>query len=275
MQGIIASTVRRKPVQYSGESAMRFRRNYLGREGLNTDKRLLASHALMSIINYSGRSRFSRFLTPEGDGGGSGTGGSTTPPAGGQTPPAGDDKDKPDTGTKPEDKPEGDDPLATLTDAQKAALQKKLNDAAGKARQDGKEKGKAERDAELKREQEAADAKQKEKQGEFEKLYTELKPKYEALLQVEKDHTELAADFNKLIDGEVSEWPDSVRKTDPGKDNLAARRKWVEASRDLAKELMEHRKAPNGEHGKGSGGSGSGPKPVYKPSYRMPGKKTA
>ncbi len=104
--------------------------------------------------------------------------------------------------------------------------------------------------AEAKRE--ADEAKLKE-QGEFQKLHDALETRVKSELEPKALLAdELAGEVNTSIDEEVKEWPESLKKQDPGKDNVKARLTWVRNSRELAKELQGIRKAPEGEHGKGS-----------------------
>ncbi len=223
---------------------------------------------ISSNILFGGRSRSSRlYWDGGGDSGGSGGTGGATEDKGGAT----DDKSKVDDKSKEQQQDE--DPLANLDEKQKAALQKKLDEVAGKARTEGKTKGKEERDNELKREQEKTDQANKEKQGEFEKLYNELKPKYEAAEQKAKDYDTLAEQFHKQLDDEIKAWPASVREADPGKDEgLESRRKWVERNRKLATELAAAQKGVDGEHGAGGGQQQRKTQAtVYKPNYHRPG----
>jgi hypothetical protein len=127
----------------------------------------------------------------------------------------------------------------------------------------------------------AADAKLKE-EGKFKDLHAALETRVKDDLEPKAALAErLALRVNSSIDAEVKDWPPSLKKTDPGKDDVEKRLQWAENSRDLAKELGAGRKAPNGEHGDGSDARGNGKKEsastaaqVVGRRYRVPGKQS-
>jgi len=159
----------------------------------------------------------------------------------------------------------------TLTAEVQAYIQQQLDSVAAKVRQE--EKTKAERAAAKVKED--AEAAQAASRGEFEKLYNTEKTEHEKTKAKAEKADGYATRINEHIDAEVKSWPESVRKTDPGKDNVDARMTWVEKSRTLATELATLKRAPQGEHG-GAGGRGQGagqPRPVDKyinSTYKRP-----
>lgn len=95
-----------------------------------------------------------------------------------------------------------------------------------------------------------------ERNGEFQKLYeTEKATNVQLRNDLEATKT-MSTYVSGLIDGELAEWPDEVKQTDPGSENLSVRMQWVEKMRPLAKKLIAANKAPDGEHPRGGGGQG-------------------
>lgn len=119
------------------------------------------------------------FFSPDGDGGGGGDG---------DAKPSGDQK------------PQDDDPLAGLTDAQKAALQKRIDSAASNARKEGERAGltKAQQDANAKLEEERVKKEQEDalKAGEFDKVRASLES------ERDKHKTEAETTAQQLADAE-------------------------------------------------------------------------
>lgn len=152
---------------------------------------------------------------------GSGSGTSSTPPEGGQksedqSGESADAKTGEETGKKPEDKAEE----KKFTQAE---LEKHI------AERLSRERAKAEREA-------------KEKQGEFQKLYDELKPTHEQTLAkletAQKENERITSIMQKQIEDEISKWPDEVKALDPGKDSsLESRLNWLEKARPLASKM--------------------------------------
>ena len=115
----------------------------------------------------------------------------------------------------------------------------------------------------LQREKDKQEREAKEKQGEFEKLYGEVKPKFESAIQenetLKKRLEALETAGHKQIDDLVKDWPKEVKDLDPGKDSLENRQAWVERVKPLAQKLATGGKAPNLETGdKGKGGNKAG-----------------
>jgi hypothetical protein len=101
---------------------------------------------------------------------------------------------------------------------------------------------------------EAEEAKLKE-EGKFKDLHASLETRVKDELEPKAALADkLTATVNKLVDDEVKGWPDALKKQDPGAEKVEERLNWVERSRDLAKELLANKQAPNGEHGKGTEG---------------------
>ena len=146
-------------------------------------------------------------------GGGTGAGTGTGTGTGGTTPPAG----------------------KTLTDAE-----------IEKIREDARKEG----ETNLKTKQ--ANDKAKE-EGRFKDLHETLEKRVKEELEPKAALADkLSTRVNTLIDSEIKDWPEAVKKTDPGTSNAETRMDWVERSRDLAKQLTETKTAPEGEHGNGS-----------------------
>jgi hypothetical protein len=111
----------------------------------------------------------------------------------------------------------------------------------------------------LTREKEKQERESREKQGEYEKLYGEVKPKFEQTTQenetLKKRLEALETAGHKQIDDLVKDWPKEVKDLDPGKDSLESRQAWVERVKPLAQKLGANGKAPDLEGGdKGKGG---------------------
>jgi PAB1-binding protein PBP1 len=225
------------------------RKNFRG-EGKNTDRQMFR-YGLISQV--CGISRFACFHTEgdDGGGGGSGSGGSGSGGGGGST---------------KKNWSEG------LTAEQAAAIQAHFNQVAGDARKEGRESARREAEAEAARVAAEAEAARKAEAGEYKALYESSKTEVESLKGLAESLKILEADFHASIDEEIKDWPESLKKTDPGKSNLSSRREWVKNSRDLAAELSARR---TGSHnfGEGSGyKSGSDTKPgSFGLSYRKPG----
>jgi hypothetical protein len=87
--------------------------------------------------------------------------------------------------------------------------------------------------------------------------------------------TAYAKRLNALADGEIADWPEEVRGTDPGAANVEARLDWLEKMRPLAKKLASLPKAPATEAGAGNGTpppaapAGQGQGTQGKPAYRF------
>jgi phosphatidylserine/phosphatidylglycerophosphate/cardiolipin synthase-like enzyme len=73
---------------------------------------------------------------------------------------------------------------------------------------------------EQKREQER---KRMEKQGEYKDAYEDLKAEHEDLKQKAERADTYAEKLNGQIEGEIEDWPDEVKATDPGPGDLDAR----------------------------------------------------
>lgn len=105
----------------------------------------------------------------------------------------------------------------------------------------------------LQREKEKQEREKQEKQGEFEKLYGEVKPKFEQTVQenetLKKRLEALETAGHKQIDDLVKDWPKEIKDLDPGKDSLENRQLWVERVKPLAQKLASGGKAPNMETG--------------------------
>ena len=139
--------------------------------------------------------------------------------------------------------------------------QEHLNKLIGNTRTEAREAAKKEYETQLQKDKDAQAALELTRKGEFEKLYNDEKAKREALepkvTTFETKVKTLADRVNAGIDGEIKDWPDSVKKSDPGKEvDVEDRLKWVENMRDIAKELSG-RRAPN--TGLGGGGPLGGP----------------
>jgi hypothetical protein len=91
--------------------------------------------------------------------------------------------------------------------------------------------------------------------------------------------TAYAKRLNAMADGEIADWPDEVRSTDPGAANVEARLDWLEKMRPLAKKLASLPKAPATEAGAGNGTppttppAGQGQGTQGKASYRFTNEK--
>lgn len=104
----------------------------------------------------------------------------------------------------------------------------------------------------LERERKQQELKQKETQGEFQKLYEEVKPQFDALTaeneQLKTQLKTLAEVSHNSIDSVIEKWPEEIKTTDPGKSNLEVRQKWVEQMTPIALKLSGT-KMPNLEPG--------------------------
>lgn len=114
-----------------------------------------------------------------------------------------------------------------------------------------KEDARKEGETNLKNKQTTEKAKE---EGRFKDLHGDLETRVKTELEPKAALADkLSTRVNTLIDSETKDWPEAVKKTDPGKENAETRMDWVERSRDLAKALKEGTKtAPEGEHGNGS-----------------------
>jgi hypothetical protein len=100
--------------------------------------------------------------------------------------------------------------------------------------------------ARLKRERDAAEKKNRETAGEFEKLYTEAKPQLEALTSEVESLREIV---NNNIDTIIKDWDVDLRSQDPGNTDLKVRQAWVEKSSKLAARLAGKKSPVDGEPG--------------------------
>jgi hypothetical protein len=152
------------------------------------------------------------------------------------------------------------------TPADKTFTQADLDRIAAKARDEGREaaqKVQRDTDAETKRLAAAAQGQWKEVADTLETTISELKPKAEL---AEK----LAPRVNASIDAETKDWPEAVKKSDPGVSDTLARITWADNMRDLATQLKAAGGAPNTQMGggrpsavggipqAGAGGAGTG-----------------
>jgi len=210
-----------------------------------------------------------QYLAPNtdgaGDGGGSGSGGNSGGNSGGGG--QGGDPDPSKTGggnPPPQDK-------GGEQGSERKFTQKDLDELAARVRSEEKRKqDKAIQDA-----KDAEAEKQRVEQGKFKELYETEKQKA-ADLQARADLADkYAKRINEIITSEVKGWPNEVKETDPGEEQLEARMTWVEKNRNLAKRLLALDSAPDGEHGD-KGGNGKTPDPVkayFGRTYVVPGAK--
>lgn len=177
--------------------------------------------------------RFTRlYLSPDGDGGAGGASGD------GKTPPPDDKK-----GDQKDDKSQNSDTSKdggkTSSEGDKKFTQKELDDIVT---------------SRLNREKAKQDQKAKEAQGEFQKLYDELKPKFESteteLTEVKTKFKSLEDSIHSMIDETIKEWPDEVKALDPGNSDVLKRQEWIKKSAPLAAKLSGKTSAPNYEQGK-------------------------
>lgn len=128
----------------------------------------------------------------------------------------------------------------------------------------------------LDREKQNRENEDKKKQGQFEQLYNELKPRFDQaetdINNVTTERDELAAILEGQIKTEIEAWPDEVKKLYPKNSALKDRMQWVNDSRDLAKRLSTGAKPVNGEHGnnKGGGAGTTHPERGYMSRYSPP-----
>jgi hypothetical protein len=144
-----------------------------------------------------------------------------------------------------------------------AEQQAEIDRIAANARAEGKKTAKKEAD----------EAKLRE-EGKFKDLHEAAEKRIKEELEPKAALAdELSTEVNTSIDEELKDWPDSLKKQDPGKDDVRNRLKWVRSSRDLAKELKAVKTAPNGEHGSGGGSSDKSlsPAALLRPGFRTPG----
>jgi hypothetical protein len=110
--------------------------------------------------------------------------------------------------------------------------------------------------AELARRQQDADRKTAETQGEFERLYNEVKPQLETVTaerdDLKKQNGKLTKFVNTQIDAEIAAWPEIVRLTDPGADDLPARMAWADKLRPKIAETAGKHDAPQDAGAPGS-----------------------
>lgn len=126
----------------------------------------------------------------------------------------------------------------------------------------------------LQREKDKQERDAKEKQGEFEKLYGEIKPKFETTVQ-ENETLKLRLQAletagHKQIDSLIKDWPKEVKDLDPGNKDLESRQLWVERVKPLADKLVNGGRAPNletGDKGKGNNKAGSSAQDFMKRRY--------
>jgi hypothetical protein len=115
----------------------------------------------------------------------------------------------------------------------------------------------------LAREAKKSEDAKKIEEGKFKELYDPLKVSFDKL---ETEHTTLKGKYdglvstlNSSIDAEIKDWPDSIKKLDPGTADYEARSKWRDNSRAVVEELGGKKKGNfKTEHGGNSGGSGNG-----------------
>lgn len=124
-------------------------------------------------------------------------------------------------------------PLATLTPEQQAAV----DAIASKARAEGKTSGQEAAKAEL-------ELKEQEEKGKFKELYEGMKPKAELA-------DRLVTVLNDRIDTEIKDWPKEVKEADPGTDDVEVRAEWVKRNRALADRLKTAPEAPTTDAGSG------------------------
>lgn len=114
----------------------------------------------------------------------------------------------------------------------------------------------------LQREKEKQEREAKEKQGEFQKLYEEVKPKFDGTITenetLKKRLVAIETAAHKQIDELIKDWPKEVKELDPGKVDFEVRQTWAERVKPLAQKLMFGGKSPNFEAGdKGKSGGKS------------------
>lgn len=137
-----------------------------------------------------------------------------------------------------------------------------------------KETAKAEARGKKAAQTEAETAKAKE-EGRFKDLHDAQEKRIKEELEPAAERANvLSVRVNASIDAEIKDWPESVRKTDPGKDEVLKRIEWADSMRDLAKDVAKLKEAPDGEHGGGSRTTATGiqkPTEILSHKYRTPG----
>jgi len=123
----------------------------------------------------------------------------------------------------------------------------------------------------------AAEQKANEEKGEFKLLYETEKTKVAELTSKLESHGVLIQHVSEGIEAEIKEWPTEIKTSDPGNSDPIARLNWVNSMRGIAKRLLESTKAPEGEHGRQSGGSSDSKQSTIKAhltrqKYAIPGK---
>jgi F0F1-type ATP synthase membrane subunit b/b' len=151
----------------------------------------------------------------------------------------------------PSPEPEKKDPPASkpveFSPEQEALVNKRIEDERKKATKEAEDKIKAD-----------AKRKQDEEAGRYRELYEQEREKTTKLEEAERKLQARNQALMELIDGEIAEWPASVRATDPGKDvDFEVRKAWLESHREIVKELAQVNTPPNHEMGDGSKGKPS------------------
>lgn len=88
--------------------------------------------------------------------------------------------------------------------------------------------------------------------GEWKTLAEQHEARVKELEPLEEEVKTLRSLINEQIDGEIKEWPDEVKKLDPGGDSLKARQMWLTNSRPIVEKLKAAPKAPATEGGAGN-----------------------
>jgi hypothetical protein len=137
----------------------------------------------------------------------------------------------------------------------------------------------------LDREKTKTEREAKEKQGEFEKLYNETKPKLEQnerdLAAITAERDELSAIVTKTIEGTIKDWPAEIKELHDKELSPAKQLVWVEKMRPVVEKMQGNsggtQKPPkvNGENGAKGGSSGAKVGQDYLASrYGLPPKKS-
>lgn len=146
--------------------------------------------------------------------------------------------------------------------AEKRFTQEEMNALAAKVR-----------DEERRKLQKSSEEAKLKEQGEFQKLYEAEKTKTEELQAKAAAAEDYAKRINSSIEAEVKDWPASLKKLDPGTEDVSARLNWVEAAREVQKELMKTKTPPNGENGRRNPVNGGAQDPAEKyigSTYKVP-----
>lgn len=153
----------------------------------------------------------------------------------------GDAKTDPEQGeVKPDDSATGqggepsDDKKFTQAELDKI-IQRRLNEQSASF-----EKQKLEAEAEARRQEQ-------EKAGEWETLYRNTLTQVEELKASLSTHEKLSTFVGQHIDSTIKAWPQELRDTDPGTENVTARLEWMQKSTGLAQRLLQTA-PPSGEH---------------------------